>query len=168
MRRTTARGMALAGIVLASTLAPVAGAGAHAFLDHAVPLVGSTVRGSPGEVRVWFTEALEPAFSSLRVVDQNGAQVDRQRHIAFRTKPIGDPGRVAGNAAAPMQHDNRREMLDAVARTAEEPGETPIGPREIADEGCRASFGDIGKLDQRAGLRGAGAEPRRERDPERQ
>ena len=80
MRRTTARGMALVGIVLASTLAPVAGAGAHAFLDHAVPLVGSTVRGSPGEVRVWFTEALEPAFSSLRVVDQNGAQVDRQNN----------------------------------------------------------------------------------------
>ncbi len=80
MRRTTVTGMALVGIVIASTLAPMAGAGAHAFLDHAVPLVGSTVRGSPGEVRVWFTEALEPAFSSLRVVDQNGAQVDRQNN----------------------------------------------------------------------------------------
>jgi len=80
MRRTTARGMALLGIVLASILAPVAGAGAHAFLDHAVPLVGSTVRGSPGAVRGWFTQELEPAFSSLRVFDQNGAQVDRQNN----------------------------------------------------------------------------------------
>ena len=59
-----------------------------------------------------------------------------------------------------MQHDNRREMLDAVALTADELGETPIGPREIADEGCRASFGDMGKLDQRPRPRTAGAEPR--------
>ena len=80
MRRTTVIGMALVGIVLASTLALVAGADAHAFLDRAVPLVGSTVHGSPGEVRVWFTEALEPAFSNLRVVDQNGAQVDKQNN----------------------------------------------------------------------------------------
>ncbi len=54
------------------------GAFAHAFLDHANPAVGSTVRGSPGEVKVWFTQELEAAFSHLRVVDQNGAPVDRQ------------------------------------------------------------------------------------------
>src|SRR5712691_4148631 len=85
MRRTTVIGMALVGIALASTLAPVAGAGSHAFLDRAVPAVGSTVHGSPGEVKVWFTEALEAAFSSLRVVDQNGAQVDRQNNAICST-----------------------------------------------------------------------------------
>ena len=62
----------LAGAVLSSD------AFAHAFLDHANPAVGSTVRGSPGEVKVWFTQELEAAFSNLRVVDQNGAPVDRQ------------------------------------------------------------------------------------------
>jgi copper resistance protein C len=35
------------------------------------------VRGAPAEVRIWFTEALEPAFSTLRVVDQAGTQVDQ-------------------------------------------------------------------------------------------
>lgn len=53
-------------------------AAAHAFLDHASPRVGSTVHGAPGEVRVWFTEALEPAFSTLRVLDKDGKQVDRR------------------------------------------------------------------------------------------
>lgn len=51
-------------------------ASAHAFLDHAVPAVGSTVRQSPKEIRLWFTERLEPAFSKARVVDKTGKQVD--------------------------------------------------------------------------------------------
>jgi len=68
----------LALAFLASAILAPADAVAHAFLDHTIPSVGSTVHGSPGEVKAWFTQALEPAFSSLRVVDQNGAQVDRQ------------------------------------------------------------------------------------------
>ena len=66
--------------VLAAAILTSASAFAHAFLDHAVPLVGGTVHGSPGEVKVWFTQELEPAFSTLRVVDRNGAQVDRQNN----------------------------------------------------------------------------------------
>jgi methionine-rich copper-binding protein CopC len=60
-----------------ATLASVPSAWSHAFLDHAAPAVGSTVHGSPTEVRLWFTQALEPAFSTLRVVDASGRQVDR-------------------------------------------------------------------------------------------
>jgi methionine-rich copper-binding protein CopC len=37
---------------------------AHAFLDHASPLVGSTVGAAPHEVSLWFTQNLKPAFSS--------------------------------------------------------------------------------------------------------
>jgi copper resistance protein C len=75
---TSRKSARLALAVLASIVLASAGAFAHAFLDHAIPSVGSTVHGSPGEVKVWFTQELEPAFSSLRVVDQNGAQVNRQ------------------------------------------------------------------------------------------
>jgi copper resistance protein C len=50
---------------------------AHAFLDHALPAVGSTSHGAPPEVRLWFTEALEPAFSTVTVVDASGKQVDK-------------------------------------------------------------------------------------------
>src|SRR5579863_3001687 len=77
-RKTGVRGAQLALAVLASTALASPGAFAHAFLDHATPLVGSTVHGSPADVKVWFTQGLEPAFSSLQVVDQNGAQVDKK------------------------------------------------------------------------------------------
>ena len=78
-RQTSLRAARLALAVLAAAIVP-SGVLSHAFLDHAVPLVGSTVHGSPGEVKVWFTQELEPAFSNLRVVDQNGAQVDKQNN----------------------------------------------------------------------------------------
>lgn len=66
-------------IVVASAiqLASMAGAHAHAFLDHASPSVGSTVHAPPQNVRLWFTEALEPAFSTVKVVGANGDQVDK-------------------------------------------------------------------------------------------
>jgi copper resistance protein C len=49
---------------------------AHAFLDHANPAVGSLVHGGPTQVKLWFTQQLEPAFSSVHVSDQSGKQVD--------------------------------------------------------------------------------------------
>ena len=64
-------------LVLASAPAFVAPAGAHAFLDHALPAVGSVVHAPPPQVNVWFTQKLEPAFSRLSVADQSGKQVDK-------------------------------------------------------------------------------------------
>jgi methionine-rich copper-binding protein CopC len=52
-------------------------ASAHAFLDHAAPAVGSAVHAPPARVRLWFTQRLEPAFSSLRVQDASGKRVDK-------------------------------------------------------------------------------------------
>jgi methionine-rich copper-binding protein CopC len=68
-------------LVLAAFAALTGGvsqASAHAFLDQAMPAVGSTVHGSPAEVKLRFSQALEPAFSTIRVLDQSGKQVDRQ------------------------------------------------------------------------------------------
>jgi hypothetical protein len=48
---------------------------AHAHLEHASPAVGSTVSPAPQEVVIWFSEALEPKFSSIEVHDANGAAV---------------------------------------------------------------------------------------------
>ncbi len=45
---------------------------AHAFLDHAAPAVGSTVRTAPSAVKVWFTQELEAAFSTIKVIDAKG------------------------------------------------------------------------------------------------
>jgi methionine-rich copper-binding protein CopC len=49
---------------------------AHAFLDHAEPRVGSTVPNAPRQLSLWFTQQLEPAFSSADVQDAGGARVD--------------------------------------------------------------------------------------------
>ena len=54
-----------------------AAAHAHAFLDHASPLVGSTVASGPREVSLTFTQNLEAAFSSVQVTDAKGARVDQ-------------------------------------------------------------------------------------------
>src|SRR5258708_5424684 len=49
---------------------------AHAFLDHADPRVGNTVKGPPRTVALWFTQNLESAFSSIEVLDANGARMN--------------------------------------------------------------------------------------------
>jgi hypothetical protein len=63
---------------------------AHAFLDHASPLVGSTVPAAPHEVALTFTQNLEPAFSSVEVMDGSGARVDQGKaQISGNTMRIG-------------------------------------------------------------------------------
>jgi methionine-rich copper-binding protein CopC len=63
---------------------------AHAFLDHASPLVGSTVATAPREVLLSFTQNLESAFSSVEVTDASGARVDLGKaQISGNTMQIG-------------------------------------------------------------------------------
>jgi methionine-rich copper-binding protein CopC len=50
---------------------------AHAFIDHTDPAAGGKVQKSPNEVRIWFTEEIEPAFSSIKVLDASGKQIDK-------------------------------------------------------------------------------------------
>ena len=65
----------LLSLLLPALLFAAPSARAHAFLDHSTPAVGATVHGSPSEVRIWFTEVLEGAFSSIAVTDASGASV---------------------------------------------------------------------------------------------
>lgn len=62
---------------------------AHAFLDHADPKVGGTVVASPPELKIWFTQNIEPAFSSVEVRDKKGAQVDKKdMHLDAKDKSL--------------------------------------------------------------------------------
>ena len=54
-----------------------AGASAHAFLDRAEPRVGAEITRSPGVVKIWFTQQPEHAFSTIRVFDAGGKEVDK-------------------------------------------------------------------------------------------
>lgn len=50
----------------------------HAFLQRAEPAVGSRVQKSPLEVRVWFTEKIEPTFSTIQVFNAGGKEIDKR------------------------------------------------------------------------------------------
>jgi methionine-rich copper-binding protein CopC len=57
---------------------PAARVGAHAFLERSDPSVGSKVHSAPPAVRIWFTEAIEPRFSSIQVFDATEKRVDKK------------------------------------------------------------------------------------------
>ncbi len=67
-------------ILLASVLLAAfsnVAAQAHAFLDHASPLVGSSVATAPREVALTFTQNIETVYSSIEVTDASGTRVDQ-------------------------------------------------------------------------------------------
>ncbi len=68
------RTLALAVPALVAGTAPALHA--HAFLDHAVPAVGSTVTSAPSTIALTFTEDIEPAFSTIEVSDAKGQKIE--------------------------------------------------------------------------------------------
>jgi methionine-rich copper-binding protein CopC len=76
-------------LICALFLALQSPAWAHAFLDHSEPKVGSTVTNSPTEVKIWFTQELEPAFSSIQVNNPQGKEVDKKDvHLDAKDKSL--------------------------------------------------------------------------------
>jgi methionine-rich copper-binding protein CopC len=71
MRRSS-----LAVIIPLLILLATSEASAHAMLDHAEPRVGNKVATTPREVTLWFTQKLEPAFSTVTVTNSAGQRVD--------------------------------------------------------------------------------------------
>ncbi|MBV8813490.1 MAG: copper resistance protein CopC [Verrucomicrobia bacterium] len=79
------------GIIISASAFVLFSAGiasAHAFLDHAQPGVGSTVKDAPSEVNIWFTEKLEPAFSSIQLFDQQGTLIGKRKATVDSTNPV--------------------------------------------------------------------------------
>src|SRR3978361_1098537 len=50
---------------------------AHAYLQRAMPLVGSTIPASPPELMLDYSESIEPRFSAVVVKDADGQRVDK-------------------------------------------------------------------------------------------
>jgi len=84
MGRASARrlGLALAACALTTTVAA-----GHAVLQRAEPRVESKLKRAPDEVKLYFTERLEPAYSAFRVLNDQGVQVDRRDSRVDRTNP---------------------------------------------------------------------------------
>jgi methionine-rich copper-binding protein CopC len=66
-------------VVLPLLLVGPIGASAHALIDHASPLVGSSVPTGPREVALTFTQNLETSFSTMSVTNASGQRVDAGR-----------------------------------------------------------------------------------------
>jgi methionine-rich copper-binding protein CopC len=75
--RPFATSTAVAALVLTWLLSWTGAADAHAFLRHAMPLVGSTIPSSPPNLTLDYTEGVEPNFCQVVVKDAQGQQVDK-------------------------------------------------------------------------------------------
>ena len=71
----TRRRALLAALAVAIGLPPGA-ARAHSQLVRSQPGRGAAVARAPERVRLWFSERLEPAYATLSVWSEGGAQVD--------------------------------------------------------------------------------------------
>ncbi len=69
--------MSLSLLPLVVTTPPIP-ADSHAVLVRSTPAARAVLSRSPDRVQLWFSERLEPAFSSATVWSASGAQVDRQ------------------------------------------------------------------------------------------
>jgi copper resistance protein C len=65
----------LAASVLAATVIAASPAQAHAKLEASDPQAGSTLSHAPKEVRLKFNEALEQAFSKIKLTGPGSAEV---------------------------------------------------------------------------------------------
>lgn len=103
-------------LILAFVLLAVAAppALAHAFLDHAEPAVGTALNSAPSELRLFFTQELEPAFSGVTLSSGDGraiatglASVDPQNRaeMVLKLPPLA-PGhyRVSWHAVSVDTH----------------------------------------------------------------
>ena len=82
---TWARGFVLALVACVLGVGEVLG---HSGLQRAEPPVESKLKQPPSEVKLYFTERLEPAYSTVRVKDERGAQVDREDSHVDASNPL--------------------------------------------------------------------------------
>ncbi|SIT51169.1 Cu resistance protein CopC [Paraburkholderia piptadeniae] len=90
-------------------------AAAHGKLKSTSPAVGSTVDRAPEALRLTFNEALEPAFSSVKVSDAGGVQATKEKAKVDASNPrvltVSVPKLASGAYTvqwAVMTHDSHK------------------------------------------------------------
>jgi methionine-rich copper-binding protein CopC len=99
-----------AAFVASSTAA----AHAHAQLERADPRVGSVVSTAPPVLTLYFSEGVEPAFSSVQVTDSAGRRVD-----AGKPRVNGRQVQVPLRASGPGHYNVRWRVLSADTHSTE-------------------------------------------------
>jgi methionine-rich copper-binding protein CopC len=62
-------------LAIALLVSTASSAIAHAFLDNAIPKVGSVVTAAPKDIRIQFTQPVEAAFSHITLFTRDGQMV---------------------------------------------------------------------------------------------
>jgi methionine-rich copper-binding protein CopC len=133
---TCARGLFLA---LVAWVLGVGLALAHSGLQRAEPPVESALKRPPTEVKLYFTERLEPGYSTVRVEDGQGARVDRDdshrvsnSRRDFSDRMLRAPGEPR---AATVVHPRRDEKAERQRPTQPEPPSlnSPDCPKPFED-----------------------------------
>jgi methionine-rich copper-binding protein CopC len=94
---------------------------AHARLDRSEPKVGSSVDGSPAEVKIWFTDDVDLSGTTVEVLDASGNQVDKKdlhvdpkdnSIVAVSLPPHLPPGKykVVWHALCPQHHKTKGDF----------------------------------------------------------
>ena len=118
MRRTS-----LISTIPALLLFATGQAAAHALLDHAEPRVGNKVVTAPREVTLWFTQKLEPAFSTVTVTNAAGERVD-----SGKTRVSGSQMSVSLRGGAPGTYHVTWHVLSVDTHTTDGSFTFQVGP----------------------------------------
>ena len=84
----TVRTMRWLALLLAGSVLSADVALGHSGLQRAEPPVESSLKRPPPEVKLYFSDPLEPDYSTVRVKDGRGAQVDRQDAHVDASNPL--------------------------------------------------------------------------------
>ena len=74
-------------LVCAALLLLKSGAWASGMLDHTEPAVGSTVNSPVTEIKIWFTQNLEPGLSQMQLLDHHRKPVTQNRATVDSSDP---------------------------------------------------------------------------------
>ncbi len=63
------------GVVLLLFILSLNGVDSHAALSRSDPPAGAALADSPAEIRLWFTEPLEPSYTGAELLNGQGERV---------------------------------------------------------------------------------------------
>ena len=102
-------------ITLAATALAPRTALAHALLVKSEPAQRSVLSTAPAEVRLWFNERIEPAFSSATVMDAANNPVTTQPAEVSRDDP-----KLLRVPVPPLTEERRKEIVKRLHNVAED------------------------------------------------
>ncbi len=110
MSKSTTIRMFSQAIAIAILLGSPTGAIAHAFLDNAIPKVGSVVTTPPKMIRIQFTQRVEVAFSHIHLFAPGGQEIAMGPAATDPSDQTQLSAPVTG-ALAPGQYEVRWDVL---------------------------------------------------------